>query len=299
MDLWMLLLLIASLVYAVTWMVMRQVFRDQERQLAMERLKVRIGLVQDFKPRKEEGYQRCNWCALGRTLGPTNLKEIASVQQQLSRAGFRQPNAFGAYFFLKYVLVLGSALVTVVLWSWWAISPIWLIGVPTVMLLLPERVLIYLGNNRLARINMQLPDFLDMSNICMNAGLSYMVAMKRVTQELREIAPEVCSEFDYLLDQIQIGVPRTEALRQFAERNPTKDIESLVQMLIQNEKLGSSISEAINEFSRRMYLDREQVMQEKAAKTSAKMALVIMPFLMIPYLILLLAEQMVQFGRSF
>jgi tight adherence protein C len=109
----------------------------------------------------------------------------------------------------------------------------------------------------------------------------------------------VCSEFDYLLDQIQIGVPRTEALRQFAERNPTKDIESLVQMLIQNEKLGSSISEAINEFSRRMYLDREQVMQEKAAKTSAKMALVIMPFLMIPYLILLLAEQMVQFGRSF
>ncbi len=99
MDLWMLLLLIASLVYAVTWMVMRQVFRDQERQLAMERLKVRIGLVQDFKPRKEEGYQRCNWCALGRTLGPTNLKEIASVQQQLSRAGFRQPNAFGAYFF--------------------------------------------------------------------------------------------------------------------------------------------------------------------------------------------------------
>lgn len=299
MDLWMLLLLIASLVYAVTWMVMRQVFRDQERQLAMERLKVRTGLLQDFKPRKEEGYQRCNWCALGRTLGPTNLKEIASVQQQLSRAGFRQPNAFGAYFFLKYVLVFGSALVTVVLWSWWAISPIWLIGVPTVMLLLPERVLIYLGNNRLACINMQLPDFLDMSNICMNAGLSYMVAMKRVTQELREIAPEVCSEFDYLLDQIQIGVPRTEALRQFAERNPTKDIESLVQMLIQNEKLGSSISEAINEFSRRMYLDREQVMQEKAAKTSAKMALVIMPFLMIPYLILLLAEQMVQFGRSF
>jgi tight adherence protein C len=299
MNLAILLILVATLTFMVTLMVVRHVLRNQNKQLAVDRLRVRVGLVQDFKPRKEDGYQRCAWCALGRALGPKKPKEIETVQQQLSRAGFRQPNAFGAYFFMKYALVLGSALGAVVLWSWWAISPVWMMAVPAVMLLLAERVLMYLGNNRLARINNQLPDFLDMSNICMNAGLSYMVAMKRVTQELQEIAPEVCSEFDYLLDQIQLGVPRTEALRQFAERNPTKDIESLIQMLIQNEKLGSSISEAINEFSRRMYLDREQMMQEKAAKTSAKMALVIMPFLMIPYLILLLAEQMVQFGRSF
>ncbi len=299
MNLAILLILVATLTFIVTLMVVRHLLRAQNRQLAVEHLKVRVGLMQVFKTRKEDGYQGCGWCALGRALGPKTSKEMEAVQQQLSRAGFRQPNAFGAYFFIKYALVIGAALLMVVLWSWWAISPIWMLAVPAVMLLLPERVLIYLGNKRLARINLQLPDFLDMSNICMNAGLSYMVAMKRVTQELREIAPEVCGEFDYLLDQIQLGVPRTEALRQFAERNPTKDIESLIQMLIQNEKLGSSISEAINEFSRRMYLNREQMMQEKAAKTSAKMALVIMPFLMIPYLILLLAEQMVQFGRSF
>ena len=72
-----------------------------------------------------------------------------------------------------------------------------------------------------------------------------------------------------------------------------------MQVLIQNEKLGSSISEALNEFSRRMYQDREQLLEEKAAKTSAKMAIVIFPFMLAPYLILLLGERMVMLGRTF
>ncbi|WP_319380743.1 hypothetical protein [Thiomicrorhabdus sp.] len=62
--------------------------------------------------------------------------------------------------------------------------------------------------------------------------------------------------------------------------------------------MGSSISEALNEFSRRMYQNRESQMEEKAAKTSAKMAMVIMPFLLAPYLILLLGEKMVALGRG-
>jgi tight adherence protein C len=55
----------------------------------------------------------------------------------------------------------------------------------------------------------------------------------------------------------------------------------------------------LNEFSRRMYQDREEGLEEKAAKTSAKMALVIMPFMFAPYLILLLGEKMVLLGRGF
>jgi tight adherence protein C len=133
----------------------------------------------------------------------------------------------------------------------------------------------------------------------MNAGVSYLVALKRVSSELKELHPEICYEFDFLLEQIQFGVPRADALRQFAARNPTSEIENLVQVLLQNEKLGSSISEALSDFARRIYLNREQMLEEKAAKTSAKMALVIMPFLMVPYLILLLGEKIVMLGRGF
>ncbi|MDX1347250.1 MAG: type II secretion system F family protein [Thiomicrorhabdus chilensis] len=294
----LLLLVTASLAFFSAWLLLNRLLKAQNLQLQKERIKARVGLASQYAKQKSH-YSHCWWCSLGRALGPKNAKEIATVQRQLVSAGFRHERYIGAYFFIKYSAVLLSALVMALLWSWLGLPAVSIIVAPTIMLLLPERILIYMGQSRLGKISLHLPDFLDMCNICMNAGLSYLVAVKRVSQELKDIHPEICYEFEYLLDQIQLGVPRIEALRQFAERNPTRDIQSLVQVLIQNEKLGSSISEALSEFSRRMYLDREQALEEKAAKTSAKMAVVIMPFLMVPYLILLLGEKMVMLGRGF
>ncbi|MDG6779042.1 type II secretion system F family protein [Thiomicrorhabdus sp. zzn3] len=294
----LLLTAIALISFVITLLLVKHVLSMQAGQLQKERIKARVGLANDYA-KQQKNYNGCWWCSLGRALGPKSAKEIATVQHQLASAGFRNERHIGAYFFIKYAVVLGSALLMALLWSWWAISPVLAIAVPIILLLAPERILIYLGQRRLNRISEHLPDFLDMCNICMNAGLSYLVAVKRVAQELKEIHPEVCYEFEYLLDQIQLGVPRIEALRQFAERNPTQEIQSLVQVLIQNEKLGSSISDAISAFTRRMYQIREEKMEEKAAKTSAKMAIVIMPFLMVPYLILLLGEKMVALGRGF
>lgn len=293
-----LLLTIASLAFFSAWLLVNRLVKLQTKQIQKERIKSRVGLASKYSKDKVS-FSSCWWCSLGRAIGPKKGKEIEIVQQQLVSAGFRQEEDIGAYFFIKYSLILGSLLIMALAWSWFNIPAIWIIIVPIVFLLAPERLLIYLGQARLQKVSENLPDFLDMCNICMNAGLSYLVALKRVSQELKEAHPEICYEFEYLLDQIQVGVARQEALRQFAERNPTQDIQTLVQVLIQNEKLGSSIGEALSEFSRRMYQDREQSLEEKAAKTSAKMAIVIMPFMMAPYLILLLGEKMVLLGRGF
>lgn len=294
----LLLGMVALVAFVTTLLLVKRVLRLQAVQLQKERVKARVGVANDYA-KQEKNYSGCWWCSLGRAIGPKNPKELATVQRQLVSAGFRHERYIGAYFFIKYMSILLSVLLMALLWSWLGLSPLWIIAVPTVMLLLPERILIWMGQRRLNKISEHLPDFLDMCNICMNAGLSYLVALKRVSNELRDIHPEICYEFDYLLDQIQLGVPRIEALRQFAERNPTQEIQTLVQVLIQNEKLGSSIGEAISGFTRRMYQTREEKMEEKAAKTSAKMAIVIMPFLMVPYLILLLGEKMVNLGRAF
>ncbi|BCN93966.1 hypothetical protein THMIRHAM_17510 [Thiomicrorhabdus immobilis] len=294
----LLLSIVAILAFFATWLIVKRILVAHMVQLEKEHMKARVGLVSQYVKQKNS-YNRCWWCSLGRSLGPKNGKEIAKLQEQLISAGYRRDSDIGGYFFIKYMLIIASALFMAFLWSWQLVSPVWMIIVPVIFLLLPERVVIYKGQKRLGLIDAHLPDFLDMCNICMNAGLSYLVAIKRVSSELRNVHPEICYEFEYLLDQIQIGMSRTDALRQFAERNPTRDVQSLVQVLIQNEKLGSSIGEALNEFSRRMYLNREQMMEEKAAKTSAKMAVVIMPFLMLPYLILLLGEKMVILGRTF
>ena len=293
----LLLLMVAGLIFLSAWLLTNRVLKVQVKQLNKERIKSRVGLSSQYV-KQSNNFNRCWWCTLGRAIGPKSHKEIALVQHQLVSAGYRHESHIGAYFFIKYALILGSILITALVWSWQGISPLWIIFVPIVFLLLPERILIHLGQSRLGRINQHLPDFLDMCNICMNAGLSYLVALKRVSQELKEVHPEICYEFEYLLDQIQLGVPRSEALRQFGERNPTTDIQNLMQVLIQNEKLGSSISEALNDFSRRMYQARQELLEEKAAKTSAKMAVVIMPFLMVPYLILLLSEKFVLLARG-
>lgn len=298
MSLALLLLMVGSLSFLTAWLLISKTLRLQANHLKKEQLKARIGLSSTYT-KAERSFTDCWWCSLGRAVGPKNGKEIQTVQQHLVSAGYRSERHIGAYFFIKYFTVLVAALLAVMLWSWFSVRVEFAIVLPLIALLAPERILIYLGNNRLAKISNNLPDFLDMCNICMNAGLSYLVAIKRVSQELKEVHPEICFEFEYLLDQIQMGMARTDALRQFAERNPTKDIENLVQVLIQNEKLGSSIGEALNEFSRRMYQDREQALEEKAAKTSAKMAIVIMPFMLIPYLILLLAEQVASLGSNF
>ncbi|MEA3405189.1 MAG: type II secretion system F family protein [Pseudomonadota bacterium] len=298
MNLMGLLLIVAGLSFFTAWLFVNKTLRLQSNQLKKERIKGRIGLASQYAKEKRN-FSKCWWCTLGRAIGPKNAKEVFKIQQQLVSAGYRDDRHIGAYFFIKYSAVLLSILLAAVLWSWLGARLELVLLLPIVVLLAPERIVIFLGNNRLTQISTDLPDFLDMCNICMNAGLSYLVAVKRVSKELKDIHPEICYEFEYLLDQIQMGVSRMDALRQFAERNPTKDIHSLVQVLIQNEKLGSSISEALNEFSRRMYQDREQFLEEKAAKTSAKMAVVIMPFLMVPYLILLLGERMVLLGRGF
>jgi len=286
------------LTFLTVWLLVGKMLRLQAAQLKKERIKARVGLASTYS-NEVRNSSVCWWCSLGRSMGPKKEKEVYAVQQQLVRAGYRNDNAIGAYFFIKYSSIVVVSLIAAVLWSWNVLRLEFVILLPIIALILPERILLYLAQKRLSKISQNLPDFLDMCNICMNAGLSYLVALKRVAFELKDINPEICFEFNYLLEQIQMGVNRTDALRQFAERNPTKEIENLVQVLIQNEKLGSSISEALNNFSRRMYQDREQLMEEKAAQTSAKMAIVIFPFMLAPYLILLLGERMVLLGRGF
>lgn len=289
---------VAVLFFISMLLIVKTFKKNQQVQEDIEYLKLRIGLVNQYQANVNRK-KTCHWCALGVFIGPKNEKELEANRQYLMSAGFREPHHLGAYFFIKYTLVLSSLVIMLMLWSWFQVSPVIAILVPLAFLLLPERILILWGNHRLNKVNNALPDFLDMANICMSAGLSYLEAMKRVSKELESTFPEICYEFNFLIEQIKIGVPRQEALRQFALRNPSSDIQDLVQMLTQNEKLGSPISTALNEFSRRMYQKRENVMEEKAAKTSAKMAIVILPFLMLPYFMLMLGEKIVMLGRNF
>ncbi|HEY9018768.1 type II secretion system F family protein [Thiomicrospira sp.] len=297
MDMISLLVITGSLIFLAVLALSKVLFKQHDSLIQMERLKARIGVGQLYTQIQTQT-NNCWWCLIGTYLGSKNLNELEKIQNKLVRAGFRKTEYVGAFYFFKTLFILAVVLLASLMWIAELAPAPFLLLMPVLSILLPEYFLNWLGNARLNRISRSLPDFLDMANVCMNAGLSWMVAVKRVAHELKDLHPDICFEFNYLLEQIQIGVPRIEALRQFSSRNKVRDIEQLVLLLIQNEKLGSPVSDSIRVFSKRMYDEREEMMTDKAAKASAKMAIIILPFLMLPYFILLLGEKFVLLGRS-
>lgn len=301
LELYELLFILGYLIFIGVYFSLKIVFNEKQKDDDFQSLLARVGLVKTARVGAGiVGVQNTKWWSkLGAKLAPKNPKELEVIHQRLIKAGHKDPEYIGGFYFVRLALMAGVGLIGLLLWAL-HLAPIYvaLLG-SLISYIIPERLLDYLGNRRESKITQSLPDFLDMVNVGIGAGLSWVVSMQRVAEELKNLHPEICSEFVFLQEQIQIGMPRTEALKQLAKRIPVKDIEQLANILIQNEKLGSPISEALSTFSKRMYDEREEIMSEKAAKTSAKMALVIMPFLMLPYMILLVGEKMVMLGRGF
>ena len=237
------------------------------------------------------------WISAGLFLAAPSAKEYQAVRERLFLAGLRRSDAVGAYYSGKFGLVLLAMVTTTILWRCHLLPAASIIIGTVPCLLLPDLLLRILTAQRQEKVTTALPDFIDLCNICMTAGLSWLISVKRVTEELKSAHPAICAEFSYMFDQIQTGMNRQQALRQLAQRNPTREMQYLVNILLQSEKTGSTILSALSQFPKRLYTMREQVMEEKAGKLSAKMALVIMPFMLMPYMFLLVGEQITKLMR--
>ncbi len=95
------------------------------------------------------------------------------------------------------------------------------------------------------KIFLSLPDALDLLVVCVEAGLGLDAAMRRVAIELKDTSPELCSEFELCNMQLQMGRPRREVLHDLGIRTGDDDMKSLVAILIQADRFGSSIAQAL------------------------------------------------------
>ncbi|HXE32127.1 MAG TPA: type II secretion system F family protein, partial [Terriglobales bacterium] len=138
---------------------------------------------------------------------------------------------------------------------------------------------------RSTRIRLSLPDVLDLMVICVEAGLGLDQAIQKVSQELRLIHPDLCLELELLVLEMRAGVPRSEALRALSQRSPVDDLRALAAVLIQTDRFGTSVSQALRVHSDALRTERRQRAEEAAAKLSIKMlpvlALFVFPAVMI------------------
>lgn len=136
---------------------------------------------------------------------------------------------------------------------------------------LPEFGIMWQLSRRKLSIFLGLPDALDLMVVCVEAGLGLDQAMRKVGEELGKSHPNVAEEFNIANHQLQLGRPRSQVLQALGERNGVDDLQQLASILIQADKFGSSVGQALRVQSETMRTQRMQIAEEKAAKTAVKM----------------------------
>ncbi len=212
---------------------------------------------------------------LSKALEPKTDLERNELKVKLANAGFNSPNAPTIFLALKVaMLVVGAVVGASVGIPLWGLSQNGLVSIVAgagLGFYLVEAGLYVLRKSRHDRIFYSLPDALDLLVVCVEAGLGLDAAMRRVSEEMQESAPEVCQEFHLCNMQLQMGRPRREVLHELGVRTGVDDVRALVAILIQAERFGSSIAQALRVQSDSMRVKRMQMAEEKAQQTAVKM----------------------------
>lgn len=213
--------------------------------------------------------------ALSRVLKPKTELEENNLKVRLANAGYNNPNA--PTFFLA--IKLGCLIAGITFgggfgafkygMNYHGLSSLVIGG--GLGFYLPEIIVRILRKQRMDRVFLSLPDALDLLVVCVEAGLGLDAAMRRVAEELADSAPDVCQELNLANLQLQMGRPRREVLHDLGVRTGVDDMKALVAILIQADKFGSSIAQALRVQSDSMRIKRSQMAEEKAAQTAVKM----------------------------
>lgn len=213
--------------------------------------------------------------ALSKALESKSELEQNALKVRLSNAGYNNPKAAELYLALKFCALIAGAIFGggYGLWKFGATQ----YGYMSIGLgagggfYLPEMVLWFIKSQRQQKIFLSLPDVLDLLVVCVEAGLGLDAGLRRVAEELGDTAPEITGELNISLMQLQMGRKRRDVLHDLGVRTGVDDVKSLVAILIQADKFGSSIAQALRVQSDAMRVKRRQIAEEKAQKTAVQM----------------------------
>src|SRR6476620_1227647 len=200
---------------------------------------------------------------------PLSPSEVSRTRKWLIQAGYREPRHLTIYVGARVLLALvGMVSVIAVKGN---LDLLLMIGVGGFGFFIPRFVLKRRIRNRQRRITLGLPDALDLTVICVEVGLALDQAMMRVGEDLHHAHPDLSNEFHLVNLEMRAGKPRVEALRNLTERTGVDDIRALVGTLVQTDRFGTSVAQALHVHSDSLRTERRQRAEEQAAKTTIKM----------------------------
>lgn len=216
--------------------------------------------------------------------------EADENRRMLLQAGFRSRNALEIFNAVRVVLTLGLAAIG------YAVThnqkPILIaLGVllgMTVGYYAPKIFATSRRESRQKELMDSFPDALDLLVSSVEAGLGLDAAFRRVSKEMEGAAPALARELQVVNYEVEAGVPRTSALRHLDERTGLAEVNSLVNVLLQAERFGTSVAEALRIHSELVRKKRMLAAEESAAKISPKLTLAMILFIL-PLLFTVLA----------
>jgi tight adherence protein C len=230
--------------------------------------------------------------------------EKSALRTRFMNAGWRNPVAPTLFFASKTVLaLLGPAIVGILV----AFSVITLAGGKLLFLLLltatvgyylPNMILERIAGRRKREIFETLPDALDLLTVCVEAGLSLERAFVKVAGEIHIKSVTLAHELQIVLMEMRAGFSKEKALRNFALRSGVDDVDTLVAMLIQSERFGTSVGDSLRVYSENLRNKRRVLAEECAAKIGLKLLFPLIFCIFPTLLMVLMGPAVIQLTRT-
>jgi tight adherence protein C len=230
---------------------------------------------------------------------PKNEKDLNTARQRLMRAGYRNDSTLklfqGSKLFIPLVLCV-LLLVT----GLGRYSPFFLYAVALGLgYLSPDLWLGRVIKKRQTRIRRGLPDVLDLLIICIEAGLSLDQATVRTAQELKLAQPDLSDELGVVVLEQSAGRPRSDAWKALGDRTDVASVRTLVSVLNQSDKFGTSVARTLRIHSETLRTERRQKVEEQAAKTTVKLVFPLVLFIFPSIFLVTLGPAMIKMSEFF
>lgn len=220
---------------------------------------------------------------LSRLVMPASEEEMTQLRMKLASAGFRQRQAQTLFLAGKTIAALvgliGGAATGVAMGYEMKTLLLAVLFGGGMGFMLPNFWLDSVANQRKGRVRRGLPDILDLLVVSVESGLALDTALKRVGEEMQEVHPDVSEEFRIATTESQMGIPRSEALDNMARRVQLDELKTLVSVITQAEKFGTSVAKALRNQGDAIRTKRRQQAEEKAQQTAVKLMIPLVLFI--------------------
>jgi tight adherence protein C len=295
-------------IVSLTWLLLSYLFSDKN-----ERAEQRLDLMNDAHKGKRVGGDKKGDAfakalemaspALAKPLQPKTEAEMGKLRQTLIEAGFRSESAPMTFLSIRVLLSLlflfmGGGF-SVFMYGFSSSAAIRTFVIGAVGFYLPIFALGFLQKRRKQQIFLGLPDALDLMVVCVEAGLGLDQAMRKVATEMQKSFRVIADEFGLCNLHLQMGRVRSQVLQDLGSRTGVDELRALASILIQADKFGSSIANALRVQSDSMRIRRQQIAEEKAAKTAVKMIFPLVLFIFPGIFVVLVGPAGIQMAREF